>query len=526
MTVWLALALSAACTPSDDLTPTDVASSTITEANDSIDPAVALLAQRAYAKASNPDAFDSFGYSVALSADGSTLVVGAPTEASAATGLNGNQTDNSAPGAGAVYVFTRHGSKKWTQHSYLKASNTNTTGGDFFGYSVAVSADGSTLAVGAPYESSAAVGIDGNQADETAPYAGAVYVFSRHGLKWSQQAYVKASNTSAFDFFGYSVALSADGSTLAVGAYGEDSAAAGIGGSQADETASDAGAVYVFTRGDATWSQQAYVKPSNTDGGESFGYSVALSSDGSTLAVGAYGENSAATGINGSQADDSASYAGAVYVFARSDTAWCQEAYVKASNAGEYDGFGVSVSLSSDGSTLAVGAMWESSAATGIGGDQTDNTAPWSGAAYVFGRSGRTWNQEAYVKASNTDSYDSFGVGVALSGDGAALAVSAPWEASAATGIGGNQTDDSAGFAGATYVFGRNGVVWTPTAYIKASNAAAYDYFGNSLALSGDGSMLAVGAPYEDSAARGIDGDQADDAAESAGAVYLIDPRR
>ena len=146
--------------------------------------------------------------------------------------------------------------------------------------------------------------------------------------------YIKAGNTGAYDNFGYSVALSSDGTTLAVGASGEASAATGINVGQSDNTASNAGAVYVFTRSGTAWSQQAYIKASNTGGGDRFGGSVALSSDGSTLAVGAYGETSAATGINGDQSDNTASNAGAVYVFTRSGTAWGQQAYIKASNTG------------------------------------------------------------------------------------------------------------------------------------------------------------------------------------------------
>src|SRR6185369_603680 len=90
-------------------------------------------------------------------------------------------------------------------------------------------------------------------------------------------AYLKASNTGASDLFGSSVALSADGSTLAVGAYQEASAATGIGGNQTDNSAGSAGAVYVFTRSGTTWSQQAYLKASNTGAGDFFGSSVALS---------------------------------------------------------------------------------------------------------------------------------------------------------------------------------------------------------------------------------------------------------
>ena len=182
-----------------------------------------------------------------------------------------------------------------------------------------------------------------------------------------------------------------------------------------------------------------------------FGASVALSGDGSILAVGAGGEGSAATGINGNQADNSAGYSGAVYVFTRSGTTWSQQAYVKASNTGATDQFGMSVALSSDGSTLAVGAPHEESAATGIGGNQADNSASGSGAVYVFTRSGTTWSQQTYVKAANSGANDGFGQSVALSADGT-LVVGAPGEASAATGIGGNQADNSALAAGAVYV--------------------------------------------------------------------------
>ena len=129
--------------------------------------------------------------------------------------------------------------------------------------------------------------------------------------------YVKASNTGADDQFGGSVALSADGNTLAVGAIWEASNATGINvpGGQTDNSAGSSGAVYVFTRSGASWTQQAYVKASNTGASDEFGYSVALSADGNTLAVGAYLEDSNATGVNGDQTDNSASASGAVYLY-------------------------------------------------------------------------------------------------------------------------------------------------------------------------------------------------------------------
>ena len=471
-----------------------------------------ISALQAYVKASNTDAGDAFGFAVALSGDGNTLAVGAPSEASATTGIGGNQADNTAASAGAVYVYTRSGTT-WAQQAYIKASNTGA--GDRFGTSVALSSDGSTLAVGAIGEASALTGVTAGIVNETtagnaAPGAGAVYVFTRSiAGTWSQQAYVKASNTGAADNFGSSVALSGDGSTLAVGAIGEDGSAA------------EAGAVYVFTRDvGGIWSQQAYVKASNAGALDLFGFSVALSGDSNTLAVGAIGESSA---VGGTPTDNTAPSAGAVYVFTRSVATWTQQAYVKASTIGAGDQFGFSVALSGDGNSLAVGAIGEASAATGIGGNQTDNTAPDAGAVYVFTRDvGGVWRQQAYVKASNTGAGDQFGFSVSLSGDGNTLAVGAIGESSAAVGIGGNQTDNTAADAGAVYVFTRSVATWTQQAYVKASNTGAGDRFGTSAALSSDGTTLAVGATGEDSSATGIGGSQADNSAVGAGAVYVF----
>src|SRR5712691_3023063 len=431
---------------------------------------------QAYVKASNTGAADDFGFAIALSSDGNTLVVGAPGEASAATGIGGNQADNTAPSAGAVYVYTRSGAT-WTQQAYIKASNAEA--GDQFGTSVALSSDGSTLAVGAIGEDSSANVIGGSETDNSATNAGAVHVFHLVSGVWSQQAYVKASNTGAGDQFGSSVALSSDGSTLAVGAIGEDGFAA------------EAGAVYVFTRDvSSTWSQQqAPLNASNAGALDLFGFSVALSSDGNTLAVGAIGEASA----DGTPTNNAAPSAGAVYVFTRNVATWTEKAYVKASTIGAGDQFGFSVALSSDGNTLAVGAIGEASAATVIDGNQTDNTAPDAGAVYVFARSGTTWPQQAYVKASNTGAGDHFGTSVALSGDGTTLVVGATGESSAATGIGGNQTDNTSPDAGAVYGYTRIGTTWTQQVYVKASNTGSGDHFGTSVALSGDGT-LAVGA--------------------------------
>lgn len=472
-----------------------------------------------YVKASNTAHDDDF-YNVSMSSDGNTLVVGAYTEDSAATGINGNQADNSANDAGAVYVFVRVGNI-WSQQAYIKPAVVDPV--DRFGSFVNLSGDGNTLAVVSNGEASSATGINGNAADNSAAYAGAAYVFVRTGSTWSQQAYVKTSNMGADDGIG-TVTLSVDGNTLAVGANGEKSNATGVGGNQSDNSLASAGAVYVFTRTGVVWTQQAYIKASNTEAGDYFGYSVALAGDGNTLAVGAIGEDSNAPGIGGNQLDNSMSFAGAVYVFARVGVVWTQQAYVKASNPDASDYFGIPVALSADGNTMAVSAGYERSNATGVGGDQSNNTLGFAGAVYVFTRSGVSWTQQAYVKASNTNSSDNFGRGLALSLDGNSLAVGANGEASSATGIGGNQADNSASSSGAAYVFSRVAGVWSQRAYVKAPNTGAGDQFGSSVALSGDGgSALVVGAYSEASSATGINGNQSDNSAAYAGAVYIYE---
>ncbi len=241
---------------------------------------------------------------------------------------------------------------------------------------------------------------------------------------------------------------------------------------------------------------------------------MAISGD--TVVVGAIGESSAATGVNGNQLDNTAPAAGAAYVFVRSGGVWSQQAYLKASNTGQQDGFGVSVAISGD--TVVVGAPQEDSAATGVDGNQADNTASNAGAAYVFVRSGGVWTQQAYLKTSNTGAGDNFGNGVAVSGD--TVVVGARLESSAATGVDGNQLDNSAFESGAAYVFVRSGGVWSQQAYLKASNTGAGDFFGANVAISGD--TVVVWAPFEASAATGVNGNQADNTAADAGAAYVF----
>lgn len=247
-----------------------------------------------------------------------------------------------------------------------------------------------------------------------------------------------------------------------------------------------------------------------------------MSEDGSRLAVSAYFEGSNTTGINGDESNNVASQAGAVYMFSRSGTTWTQEAYIKASNTDSGDNFGRSVSLSNDDSKLAVGAPGEDSNATGINGNQADNTVLGTGAVYIFSRTGITWSQQAYIKASNPDYNDIFGERVTISGDGTRIISSAPYEESDARGFNGNETNNYADASGAAYVFSEVGAVWSQTSYLKSSNSEAGDLFSFSVSCNIDGTLIAVGARFEASNATGIDGDQTNNSFSISGAVYLF----
>ena len=407
-----------------------------------------------------------------------------------------------------------------TESIYIKAANSGF--GDWFGHRVVLSRDGTTLAVAAPSEASTSPGINGDQTNNAASGCGAVYVFARSASSWVQQAYVKASNPTSYDYFGHDIALSDDGNTLAVGALQEGSGATGINGNQTSEVAFGSGAAYVFQRTGSAWAQQAYVKASNTAGFDSFGQSVALSGDGNVLVVGAEGEDSGATGINANQADNSVPSAGAVYVFTRVSVTWSQTAYLKPSTVGDFDAFGHAVAISGDGSTIAVAAVVEDSGAPGVNGNQADESQPGSGAVFVFVRA-NPWVQQAYLKASNPGAEDLFGTAVALSATGNRAVIGAKFEDSRARGVDGEQADESAPASGAAYVFTRaGGVTWTQEAYLKAFNSDPQDTFGTSVAISPDGTGIVIGAPAEDSAAVGIGRDPDDNTMNESGAVYLL----
>jgi hypothetical protein len=367
--------------------------------------------------------------------------VGSPYEDSNQTTItNGSSAssnnDNSA--SGAVYVYKRTGTT-WAQEAYIKATNNGS--GDRFGSNVALS--GNTLAVGSFLEGSNQTTItNGSSAssnnDNSA--SGAVYVYKRTGTTWAQEAYIKAANNNAEDWFGKSIALDED--TLAVGAIYESSNQTTItNGTSAssDNSKYRSGAVYVYKRTGTTWAQEAYIKAANSDSwgsGDQFGYSVSLSGD--TLAVGANYEDSDQTtntnGISASSNNDN-SDSGAVYIYKRTGNSWVQEAYIKAANNDNNDEFGTSLTLGKD--MLAVGAINESSNQTTITigtGTSSDNSNNKSGAVYVYRRSGTTWAQAAYIKSADNSNQDLYGGRVSFSGSKLSMSAGVSWNGSGGGG--------------------------------------------------------------------------------------------
>ena len=239
----------------------------------------------------------------------------------------------------------------------------------------------------------------------------------------------------------------------------EDSKTAGVNGVQADDSAFSSGAVYVFTKTDNAWAQQAYIKSGNSGGGDLFGYGVGLSADGDTMAVAGYDEDGSGKGVN-QAIDNDLPGTGAIYVFERTGGTWSETGYFKGSRSQRNDALGFSVAISADGSTMAAGAGDEACLNGGINPSGCDvETFPEhlaagsAGAAYIWVRSGGTWTEQAFIKASNPNLEDWFAARLALSSDGRTVAVGARMENGAATTVNGDQNDNEAGQSGAVYVF-------------------------------------------------------------------------
>ena len=330
-------------------------------------------------QATNTQEYYCFGNSVSISSDGNTAIIGSYCQAAGAGVYN----------VGAAYLFTRSGNT-WTEQQKIMASDAEED--DNFGYSVSISSDGNTAIVGAYRE------------DTGGSSAGAAYIFKVDGTTWTQQAKIQADDKQASDNFGYSVSISSSGNTSIVGAYSEDT-----GGS-------NAGAAYIF-RLDGTWIQQGKILASDNESGDSFGYSVSISSDGNSAIVGASYEDTGATN------------AGAAYIFRWDNATWIEQAKIQASDKQASDFFGYSVSISSDGNHAIVGAYYEDTGSTD------------AGAAYMFRWTGTTWIEQAKIQASDKQENDRFGNSVSISSDGN-------------TSIVGAYSEDTGGSdAGAVYIF-------------------------------------------------------------------------
>jgi hypothetical protein len=370
------------------------------------------------------------GFSVALSADGNTAIVGGPCD--------GRSSTTACDGAvGAAWVYTRNGGV-WTQQG-TKLVGTGAVGQNGpppeQGRSVSLSADGNTAIVGGPGDNS---------------QAGVVWIFTLSNGVWAQQG-TKLVGTDAVGNAsqGFSVSLSADGNTAIVGGPGDNM---GVGSVWA-------GAAWVFTRSNGVWTQQGTkLVGTGAVGQAQQGSSVSLSADGNTAIVGGPGE-------------------GAAWIYTRSNGVWTQQGdKLVGSGAG-----GGSVALSGDGNTAIVGGP----------GDNGN-----AGAAWVYIRSNGVWTQQGNTLVGTGAIGNALqGASVALSGDGNTAIVGGPQDNLDPTGISGYAV-------GATWVFTQSNGVWTQQGTkLVGSGAVGGANQGASVGLSADGNTAIVGGPVDNSQA-------------------------
>ena len=363
------------------------------------------LIQQAELKGSGESGSGRFGYSVALSSDGSTALIG-------------GQVDEHE--IGAAWVFTRSGST-WTQQG-PKVTGSEEVGTARFGKSVALSSDGNTALIGGSYDNG---------------QIGAAWVFTRSGSTWTQQGpKVTGSGETGQGNFGEVVALSSDGNTALIGG---------------DSDKGAIGAAWVFTRSGSSWTQQGpKLAGSGESGAGRFGESVALSSDGNTALIGGPFDGAA----------------GATWVFTRSGSTWTQQGSKLAGGEeiGEGD-FGFAVALSSDGNTALIG-----------GGSDNGRV----GAAWAFTRSGSTWTQQGpKLTGGGEVGKGDFGYALALSSDGNTAL------------IGGDEDNND---LGAAWVLARSGSTWAQQgSKLTGGGEVGAGLFGLSVALSSDASIAIAG---------------------------------
>jgi len=431
-----------------------------------------------YFKASNADPGDMLGYGVSMSDNGRTLAVAAIGEASKAAGVNGNQTDNSSPASGAVYVF-RHTSSGWRQEAYLKAGVNQPQqffGGSFnFGHeSLALNADGTLLAVGAAEQ-------DVNGIQDT----GAVYVYQRSSSgRWSLVATLTAPSPLRLELFGYSVDMSLDGRTMKINSFGTRD---GPDGKPRFRT-------YIYVRPDTTWQYSATLTGISDD--VDFCDSTRLSRDGNTVVA-----------ICDNFIPVPSIHVPFIQTFKRSGDAWVN-VYGTPLNSDLAMGENFGLALDFDATTMAVQVSGAAAA------DVKVATYKWKGTYWASDL------LQVTVALSNP-LRDESKIQLALNRTGDLLAIGDPSAFQDGVGVSPNLQNGSRS-VGAVYIYKRyNNWRWALRSVIKSTHPDVGNHFGSSIAMCDTGHALAVGEEGDDSGARGIDGDLSGNSAFDSGAVNL-----
>ena len=376
-----------------------------------------------------------YGWSVSMSNDGKYALVGAPNWV---TG-DGQITQ------GAVIVYSLSGDT-WNKEQEIRSSGIDD--GDEFGYSVSISDDGKTIAIGARQEDTGSGIIDN----------GAVYIYKYDGTSWTGEYKIVASDGLSGDEFGYSVAISGDGNSLVVGAPLRNS------------PSNDEGSVYFYEYGGTGigWTGEQRIDdpritPSISDRfGDRFGWSVDISNDGNYAILGSF----------------NSSGPGEAYMYGLSGGSWTSIQSMTASDGGNTDRFGFSVSITKDGKYIAIGSINED---TGVSND---------GAVYIYKYDGTNWTNEEKIIASDGQQFDRFGNSVSISSDGKYLIVGT-----------GNYINLS-GRPGKAYIFYREDCKedgqWIEKKINNIDSPQINDKFGYSVSISENGCYSIVGQPNYD----------------------------
>lgn len=333
----------------------------------------------------------------------------------------------------ATYVFSAEEAKMVMPVT----EQVNTASESWFWKTVYLDSTGTRVAVASP---------TGALSGSGTPAQGRVYIFKRTGSTWAIEATLSASDPASADYFGNSVAFDSDATRCIVGAWAKSG------------TYTYQGAAYVYVRTGTTWAQeQKIANPSPSNSLEYFGWTTVMDSTGTRVAIAAHGKDSTL---------------GTVYTYTRSGVTWSLEATITAATRVSSAYFGSSLSMTPDGTRLAIGAYQDTAGAT--------TTA---GAVYVYLRTGSTWAVESKLIATDPVSGSYFGGQISIAADGSRVVIGAQ-----------QSTVTSLSQCGAVYVFSRSGTAWSQEQKITASDKRAGDMFGSSVAISSTGNTVLVGA--------------------------------